>query len=100
VSGPARGNDVAALAGTPAPAGEEPGVDGAVPVVQASAPAFVPDRGLGVRPWVDLAANTPGAQARAQARVAREAAPVKTVLARLLGVHTDERAWRIGAEGK
>lgn len=30
----------------------------------------------------------------------RDAAPVKSVLARVLGVHSDERAWRIGADGE
>ncbi|WP_207949860.1 NERD domain-containing protein [Nocardioides ochotonae] len=53
-----------------------------------------------VRPWVDLATNRPGAEAREQALSARDAAPVKTILARVLGVHTDERAWRIGADGE
>ncbi|MGZ6870341.1 MAG: hypothetical protein ACXVHI_08580, partial [Frankiaceae bacterium] len=53
-----------------------------------------------VRPWVDLAANRAGAEAREQARAARDAAPVRTVLARVLGVHTNERAWRIGADGE
>jgi Nuclease-related domain len=52
------------------------------------------------RPWIDLATNRPGAEAREQAMAAREAAPVKTLLARALGVHTDERAWRIGADGE
>ncbi len=52
------------------------------------------------RPWLDLATNQPGAEAREQAQAARDAAPVKTVLARVLGVHTDERAWRIGADGE
>lgn len=52
------------------------------------------------RPWLDLAMNRAGAEAREQAVAAREAAPVKTVLARVLGVHTDERAWRIGADGE
>lgn len=51
------------------------------------------------RPWVDLATNHAGAEAREQAHAARDAAPVRTVFARLLGVHTDERAWRIGADG-
>lgn len=87
---------VSALAGTPAPAGEDSGAGGAGAAVH----AFAPHREPVVRSWVDLAANTPGAQAREQARTAREAAPVKTVLARLLGVHTAERAWRIGAEGE
>jgi hypothetical protein len=34
------------------------------------------------------------------AREERAAAPVRTALARLLNVHTDERAWRRGAEGE
>jgi hypothetical protein len=53
-----------------------------------------------VRPWVDLATNTAGAEARERAQAARESAPVKTVLARVLRVHTNERAWRIGADGE
>ena len=48
----------------------------------------------------DLAANTPGQAIRAQALAARRAAPVKTVVARVLGVHTDERAWRVGTKGE
>lgn len=52
------------------------------------------------RPWLDLATNHPGSAAREQANAAKDAAPVKTVLARVLGVHTNERAWRIGAEGE
>jgi hypothetical protein len=52
------------------------------------------------RPWVDLATNLPGAEAREQAQTLRAAAPVKTTLARVLGVHTDERGWRIGADGE
>lgn len=53
-----------------------------------------------VRPWVDLSTNEPGAEAREQALAAREAAPVRSLLARALGVHTNERAWRIGADGE
>lgn len=52
------------------------------------------------RPWIDLATNRPGAAAREQAVSAKNAAPVRTILARALGVHTDERAWRIGADGE
>lgn len=52
------------------------------------------------RPWTDLATNVPGAEAREQALAARDAAPVKTLLARALRVHNDERAWRIGADGE
>ena len=50
--------------------------------------------------WTDLAENEPGKAAREQAVARREAAPVRTFMARLLGVHTDERAWRIGADGE
>jgi len=52
------------------------------------------------RPWIDLATNDAGSAAREQALAAKEAAPVRTLLARALGVHTDERAWRIGAAGE
>ena len=52
------------------------------------------------RPWVDLALNRPGESARDEALRARAAAPVKTTVARVLGVHTPERAWRIGADGE
>lgn len=44
--------------------------------------------------WDDLAATRPGAAARCQARAAKEAAPVRTFLARALGIHSEERAWR------
>lgn len=53
-----------------------------------------------MRPWLDLSTNAPGAEAREQALAARDAAPVRSLLARALGVHTDERAWRIGADGE
>ena len=61
--------------------------DAAAPVLAEAAPT-------------DLADVRAGAAARAQARAAKEAAPVRTVLARLLRVHNDERAWRIGADGE
>jgi hypothetical protein len=51
-------------------------------------------------PDADLAATRPGAAAREQAVALREAAPVKTFFARVLGVKTDERAWRIGADAE
>jgi hypothetical protein len=53
-----------------------------------------------MRPWLDLSTNEPGAEAREHALAARDAAPVKSLLARALGVHTNERAWRIGADGE
>lgn len=52
------------------------------------------------RRWVDLALNSPGDAARARAVELRQAAPIRTGLARIFGVHTDERAWRIGADGE
>jgi hypothetical protein len=38
--------------------------------------------------------------AREQALALKDAAPVRTFVARMLRVHTDERAWRIGADGE
>jgi hypothetical protein len=50
--------------------------------------------------WTDFAANRAGAMAREQALALRRAAPVRTLLGRVLSVHNDERAWRIGADGE
>jgi hypothetical protein len=52
------------------------------------------------RPRRDLAVNRPGEAVREQAVASRQVAPVKTVLARMLGMHTDERARRLGADGE
>jgi hypothetical protein len=49
---------------------------------------------------VDLSLNRAGAMARDQAHALKQAAPVRTLLARALGVRSDERAWRIGADGE
>jgi hypothetical protein len=54
----------------------------------------------GPEEWTDLAATAAGAGIQAEAKALRETAPVKTFIARLLGVHTDERAWRVGAKGE
>lgn len=48
----------------------------------------------------DLAGRRPGQAVREQAVALRQAAPVRTLVARVLGVHTDERAYRIGADGE
>ena len=48
----------------------------------------------------DLASRKAGDGARDKAREHREAAPVRTLLARALGVHTEERAWRVGERGE
>jgi Nuclease-related domain len=54
--------------------------------------------------WVDLAQNKPGQAAREQALAQREEmrerSKVGTFLARALDVKTDERAWRVGADGE
>jgi hypothetical protein len=73
-----------------------PAEDTAAPPYDAQVVEAVPV----ARPWIDLATNRAGSEAREQALAAREAAPVKTFLARALGVHTDERAWRLGADGE
>lgn len=49
------------------------------------------------RPWFDLAAQRPGAMARARAAALRDDRPLRTGIARAVGVHTEERAWRMGA---
>ena len=49
---------------------------------------------------VDLSSTRAGAMAREQALALKQAAPVRTFVARALGVRNDERAWRIGADGE
>lgn len=51
-------------------------------------------------PDVDLALVRAGTAARERALALQQAAPIRTFLARALGVKTDERAWRIGADGE
>lgn len=68
-------------------------------VQQQLAPDVLPDQPV-ERPWLDLAQNSAGTEVRAQAVRAREAAPVRTLMARAFGVHTEERAWRLGADGE
>lgn len=51
-------------------------------------------------PWVDLASNRPGAAPRVHAVALRQEAPVRTFVERLFGVRTEERRWRIGADGE
>lgn len=48
----------------------------------------------------DLAANQPGANVAAEAKALRDAAPVRTFFERLVGAHTEERSWRVGAKGE
>ena len=66
-----------------------------------SAPApQAPSTVVPERPWLDLATNLPGEGVRDIADAAFVAAPVRTTLARVLGVKSDERAWRLGADGE
>jgi hypothetical protein len=53
-----------------------------------------------VEDQVDLSLNRAGAMVREQAQALKQAAPLRTLLARALGVRNDERAWRIGADGE
>ena len=48
----------------------------------------------------DLAANRPGQAARRRALEERAAHPARSFFARVLLVHTDERAWRLGGDGE
>ena len=54
--------------------------------------------------WVDLALNRPGQAARAQAENALAASKsrsrIGTVVNRIFDAKTDERAWRVGADGE
>jgi hypothetical protein len=65
--------------------------------------ATAPAGGIGVTrepPWTDLALNQPGQGVRAKAKELQDEAPVATFVNRVLGVHTDERAWRLGDNGE
>ncbi|MDN4483198.1 nuclease-related domain-containing protein [Demequina lignilytica] len=75
---------------------------------------IVPAEGAGARAdvsqepatpaWTDLAQNRPGAGVRAEAEAAWSASKDRSKFwaytGRILNVHTDERAWRVGAEGE
>ncbi len=68
-------------------------------------PARSTDRVAKVEPkWTDLAAHRPGQLVREQAAVAwesgKERSKVLAYGARIFNVHTDERAWRVGADGE
>lgn len=72
-------------------------------VLQLEIEAHVPNRidePLVVAPDRDHATNIAGSAARAKRDEVNAQAPVKNFVARMLGVKTDERAWRIGAKGE
>jgi hypothetical protein len=55
---------------------------------------------LQVDPSFDVSTNVAGAAARAKRDEVNARAPVRNLVARVLGVKTDERAWRVGAKGE
>jgi Nuclease-related domain len=48
----------------------------------------------------DLSSNVPGASLRRRSEELKRASPGRVLLAKVLGVHTNERAWRRGAAGE
>ncbi len=95
------GTTVVEVASAPELVGEPPADEpAAVAAVDALAEEPVAEPVMPARPWLDLATNVAGEAAREQALAAREAAPVRTLVARVMRVHTDERAWRLGADGE
>lgn len=67
---------------------------GPTPVATVTTPPVVllPDR--------DLSGNVAGEGVHARAKELRDAAPVRTRVARVFGVKNDERAWRIGGDAE
>jgi hypothetical protein len=63
-------------------------------------PALLGEAGKEGPAWQDLSQNRAGQAVRERAVELRSEAPVKTFVARVLGVHTDERAYRVGADGE
>ena len=67
----------------------------AEPAIERSSPPLVSGS-----QWRDLAANRPGEALRRRAIEVRQEAPLKAFFGRVFGMKTDERAWRIGADGE
>ena len=97
VAGPSRSGRHARAEAEPAPA--EPVAPAEVAWPRAGEPQGPSDISAAA-PVGDLAFRPAGAMARQQAVAARQAAPVRTFADRLLGVKSEERAWRIGADGE
>lgn len=55
---------------------------------------------LNIAAFEDLSGNVPGASLRRKSSEIQKAFPARVFLAKVLGVHTDERAWRRGAAGE
>lgn len=60
----------------------------------------VPDQAPAPRAPRDLVENWAGAAARAKRDEINAEAPVRNLVARVLGVRTEERSWRVGAKGE
>ena len=55
---------------------------------------------LNIPAFEDLSGNVPGASLRQKSSEIQKAFPARAFLSKVLGVHTDERAWRRGAAGE
>lgn len=55
---------------------------------------------LNIDVFEDLSGNVPGASLRRKSAEIQSAFPARVFLAKVLGVHTNERAWRRGAAGE
>lgn len=79
----------------------EPPAEGWAPPQHVDRPELVP---AGCKPpfneHFDMSANVAGAAARARRDEVNAQAPVRNLVARVLGVKTEERAWRVGAKGE
>lgn len=70
-------------------------------VKSAEVPAAPPPLRAEEEQWTDISGTRAGGAARERAIAERQAqGRVRNMVARLMGVKTDERAWRIGADGE
>lgn len=97
-SSPAEPGEAAAVPPTPATAPTTTAAPAPAPGLAGPDPEWGPNPGPN---WHDLATVRAGSAARERAIAEREAQGIlRHVLARVLGAKTDERAWRIGADGE
>ena len=55
---------------------------------------------LNIAAFEDLSGNVPGASLRRKSSEIQKSFPARVFVSKVLGVHTDERAWRRGAAGE
>ena len=89
-----------AVSGARSDAPPAPASPAAGPAPSTPDPAVASEPLVAAAPWTDLSLNRAGDRVRLEEQAARAGAPVKTIVARALGVHTDERAWRLGRKGE